>query len=123
MRGVRSCLVVLLSWALVLPTAAPIPVLAADSLGKSPAKGGDGDASVAVLAGLSITSPGPLSSITISPDLNCAVNHVADTVGEFYGDTACATLLAANGVLYGPTSFRPAARPARGRRLLLSART
>lgn len=107
MRGVRSCLVVLLSWALVLPTAAPIPVLAADSLGKSPAKGGDGDASVAVLAGLSITSPGPLSSITISPDLNCAVNHVADTVGEFYGDTACATLLAANGVLYGP-NFIPA---------------
>lgn len=49
-----------------------------------------------------ITSPGPLTSISISSDLNCAVNHVGDTFGEFYGDTACGTFIAVGGTLYGP---------------------
>lgn len=89
MYRVRTCLVVLLAVALALPMAPPAAVSAADPSVEGSSKGGDGDASLAALAGLSITSPGPLSSITISPDLNCAVNHVADTVGEFYGDTAC----------------------------------
>jgi uncharacterized repeat protein (TIGR01451 family) len=52
-----------------------------------------------------ITSPGPLTNITISPDLNCAVNHVQDSAGEFYGDTACGTLLATGGTLFGPASI------------------
>lgn len=62
-----------------------------------------GDASPA--SALAITSPGPLTKIDISPELNCAVNHAADTSGEFFGDTACATLIATGGVLYGPTSI------------------
>jgi hypothetical protein len=48
---------------------------------------------------------GPLTHITISSDLNCAVNHIADTVAEFYGGTACATLVAAGDILYGPASI------------------
>ena len=52
-----------------------------------------------------INSPGPLSSITTTPDLNCAVNHVDDSQPEFYGVTACATLVAVDGVLYGPASI------------------
>lgn len=46
-------------------------------------------------------------NITIGDDLTCAVNHVDDTHGEFYGDTACATLVAVNSVLFGP-AFIPA---------------
>ena len=49
-----------------------------------------------------ISSPGPLTSIRITDDLNCAVNHVADTEGEFFGDTACATQIAVGGTVYGP---------------------
>jgi hypothetical protein len=48
---------------------------------------------------------GPLTSITISTELNCAVNHIADSVAEFYGGTACATLVAVDGTLYGPASI------------------
>jgi len=51
-----------------------------------------------------ITSAGPLTSIAISTDLNCAVNHIGDASGEFYGDTACATEIAVGGTLYGPDS-------------------
>ncbi len=59
--------------------------------------------SVALAA--SVMSTGPLTRIEISPDLNCAVNHAGDASGEFFGDTACATLVAAGGTLYGPTSI------------------
>ncbi len=38
-----------------------------------------------------IASTGPLTNITISTDLNCAVNHTGDFAGEWYGDTACIT--------------------------------
>jgi hypothetical protein len=31
----------------------------------------------------------------------------ADTFGEFYNDTACATLVFVDGLLYAPISFRP----------------
>lgn len=53
----------------------------------------------------SITSTGPLTTITTTPDLNCAVNHVDDTAGEFYANTACGTFVALNGTLYGPASI------------------
>ena len=53
----------------------------------------------------SITSTGPLTTITTTPDLNCAVNHVDDTAGEFYANTACGTFVAINGTLYGPASI------------------
>jgi uncharacterized repeat protein (TIGR01451 family) len=38
-----------------------------------------------------IVSSGPLTNITISTDLNCAVNHTGDFAGEWYGNTACIT--------------------------------
>src|SRR4051812_12666035 len=60
-----------------------------------------------------ITSAGPLPSITISDDLNCDVRHTGDTSPEFFGSTACATLVVVNGTLYGPLAipFGSAASP------------
>lgn len=49
-----------------------------------------------------ITSAGPLTSVVATDDLNCAVNHADDQAGEFYLDTACGTLVAVGGSLYGP---------------------
>ncbi len=49
-----------------------------------------------------ITSAGPLTSVTTTEDLNCAVNHAADSSGEFYNDTACATFVTDGTNLYGP---------------------
>jgi uncharacterized repeat protein (TIGR01451 family) len=54
-----------------------------------------------------ITSTGPLTSIDISPDLNCAVNHVGDSFGEWFSNTACATVVAIGTDTYGP-AFIPA---------------
>ncbi len=51
---------------------------------------------------LPIDSSGPLTTVDVSTDLNCAVNHTGDVDGEFFGDTACGTLLASGGTLYGP---------------------
>ena len=58
-------------------------------------------------AATDITSAGPLTKISISDELNCAVNRIDDVDGEFFGDTACATEIAVGGTLYGP-SFIPA---------------
>ena len=53
-----------------------------------------------------ITSDGPLTFIRTTPDLGCAVNHVLDPDhGEFYDETACATLVAVGGTLYGPETI------------------
>jgi len=52
-----------------------------------------------------ICTDGPLTRVEITSDLNCAVNHVADADDEFFDDTACATLLAVDGTLYGPSSI------------------
>lgn len=49
-----------------------------------------------------IDSNGPLSTIKTTPDLNCDVRHVSDTSSEFFGETACGTLVAAGGELWGP---------------------
>ena len=49
-----------------------------------------------------IVSAGPLTRIEVTGDLNCAVDHVDDSQPEFFGDTACATLVAVEGILYGP---------------------
>jgi len=49
-----------------------------------------------------ITSAGPLTKVTTTPDLNCAVNHVGDSHGEFYGETACGTFVTDGTNLYGP---------------------
>ena len=52
-----------------------------------------------------ITSEGPLRTIDISTELNCAVNHTSDTLPEWYGSTACATLISLNGTLFGPRNI------------------
>jgi uncharacterized repeat protein (TIGR01451 family) len=54
-----------------------------------------------------ISTLGPLTSVVIGTDLNCAVNHVGDSAGEFYNDTACATEISVAGGIYGP-EFIPA---------------
>ena len=58
----------------------------------------------------------PLTRIETTPDLNCAVNHAGDTVGSFFSDTACGTLLATGGTLFGPAviPFGNAAGPRTG---------
>jgi hypothetical protein len=54
-----------------------------------------------------IVSPGPLTRIITSPDLDCQVAHAADLAFEFFAGElgACATLLAFGGALYGPASI------------------
>ncbi len=52
-----------------------------------------------------IVTAGPLTNIAISSELNCAVNHVGDTEGEFFGDTACATEIRVGDTTYGPSSI------------------
>jgi uncharacterized repeat protein (TIGR01451 family) len=55
----------------------------------------------------SIASAGPLTSITISPDLNCNVFHTGDFSPEWFGGTACGTLAVdeSTATLYGPLSI------------------
>ena len=54
-------------------------------------------------ADTAITSPtGPLTSIGTSSFLNCSVNHIGDTNGEWYGGTSCGTFASIDGTLYGP---------------------
>ncbi len=60
-----------------------------EGLGDGGAVAAEGDSSregsVSIAATQSIQSPGPLTNIATSDDLNCAVNYVTDTHGEFYG--------------------------------------
>ena len=93
-----SILAAAVSAVLALPAVPPGQVLA-----KDPPKGTSSPQGAAALAGQSIGG-NPLT-VTISPDLNCAVNKVGDANGEFYGDTACGTLISADGTLYGPQSI------------------
>ncbi len=72
------------------------------AVGASLAVGLLGPVSPALAASQAITSSGPLTSITITDDLNCAVNHTGDASGEFFGGTACGTLVAVGGTLFGP---------------------
>lgn len=51
-----------------------------------------------------ITTPGTLTRIAITDDLNCAVNHEADERGEFFNDTACGTFVSVGDTLFTPTS-------------------
>jgi uncharacterized repeat protein (TIGR01451 family) len=52
-----------------------------------------------------ISSSGPLTSIGVTSELNCSANYSGDTSGEWYGNTACGTLLATGGTLYGPSDI------------------
>jgi uncharacterized repeat protein (TIGR01451 family) len=55
----------------------------------------------------SIGSAGPLTTITISPDLNCDVRHAGDSAPEWFGTTACGTLAVdqSTSTLYGPANI------------------
>jgi hypothetical protein len=103
MRRRSRLSVVVLAWLVTFTVLMPTEVAGIDP---KPEKG---DASpqepVGLAATHSIQSPGPLTNIAISDDLNCAVNYVTDAFGEFYGDTACATLVAVDGVLFGPANI------------------
>jgi uncharacterized repeat protein (TIGR01451 family) len=55
-----------------------------------------------------ITSAGPLTSVGISDQLNCSVNHVDDSAGEFFSNTACGTFIVVDGTMF----YSPAAIPA-----------
>lgn len=90
MRALAALATIVVAW-----PAVPVGPVVAKEVGK-----GSSQPLAAALPGLSMGGD-PLT-ITISPDLNCAVNKVGDQHGEFYNDTACATLIAANGVLYRP---------------------
>ncbi|QIX27821.1 tandem-95 repeat protein [Nocardioides sp. JQ2195] len=57
-----------------------------------------------------IVSAGPLTNVSVDEDLNCAVNHVADSSGEFFGDTACGTFLVVDGEMFSPAVI-PAGTP------------
>ena len=71
-----------------------------------------------------ISTAGKLTKIEISPDLNCDVRYLGDSAAEFFGQTACGTLLAVGGTLYGPQNIpagggaspRTTGRPSRSRR-------
>jgi uncharacterized repeat protein (TIGR01451 family) len=56
-------------------------------------------------AAATISSGGPLTNVTVNPQLNCDVRHASDTQPEWYGTTACGTLVALNNVLYGPATI------------------
>jgi uncharacterized repeat protein (TIGR01451 family) len=58
-----------------------------------------------------ISSTGPLTSIGISDQLNCSVNHTGDAAGEFYNDTACGTFLVVDGTMYFSPAVIPAGQP------------
>lgn len=60
-----------------------------------------------------IESGGPLTSINISPLLNCDVRYAGDLQGEWYDDIACGTFVAFDGSLYGPDDL-PAGSGATG---------
>lgn len=62
-----------------------------------------GGAAVAAMAA-TITTPGPLVEIEITPDLNCHVRYLGDAAPSFYSATACGTFAAVDGILYGPAS-------------------
>ncbi|HZC33014.1 MAG TPA: hypothetical protein VE640_06980, partial [Candidatus Bathyarchaeia archaeon] len=75
------------------------------AVGASLAIGLLGPISQALAATILISSSGPLTSIGISDDLNCSVNHTGDVSGEFFAGTACGTLVAVGGTLFGPASI------------------
>jgi uncharacterized repeat protein (TIGR01451 family) len=64
-------------------------------------------------ADATITSSGPLTSVRITPQLNCDIRHTGDSSAEFFGQTACGTFLNIGTALYGPASV-PAGGSATG---------
>ena len=64
-----------------------------------------GSAAPALAASQAILSAGPLTRVQISDDLNCTVDHTGDIYPEFYNGTACGTLVAVGGTLFGPVNI------------------
>jgi uncharacterized repeat protein (TIGR01451 family) len=64
-----------------------------------------GSVAPALAASHAILSAGPLTRVEISDDLNCTVDHTGDTFPEFYNGTACGTLVAVGGTLFGPLNI------------------
>lgn len=73
------------------------------------AAGPDGPAKKAAVTA-AITTPGPLTRVETSADLNCSVSHAADRTPAFFEDTACGTLLSVGGELFGPARIPPTSR-------------
>ncbi len=48
-----------------------------------------------------ITSSGPLTTVGVTPTLQCSANHVGDTSGEFFNGTSCGTFISIDATLYG----------------------
>jgi hypothetical protein len=91
---------------LVLLAVGSLLVPAAPSLAADPKAEGHAFQPLQVAATTIMQSAlGPLTSIAISDDLNCAVSHIDDLDPEFYDTTACATLVAVGGTLYGPADI------------------
>ncbi len=63
------------------------------------------DITVTAIAFQKIVSAGPLTRVQVGNELNCAVDHASDTSPEFFGDTACAALIATGGTLFGPAAI------------------
>ena len=61
--------------------------------------------SFTIAAPAEMASAGPLTRIRTTPDLGCAVDHIADQSGEFFGEFACGTLLVIGGTLFGPVEI------------------
>lgn len=41
-----------------------------------------------------VTTPGPLTRLLVTPDLKCGVSYIGDSHSAFYSDTACGTFIA-----------------------------
>lgn len=59
----------------------------------------------AALPSALVDSTGPVVQFGVSPDLNCSARYEGDTVGEFFGETACITAIAAPEAIYAPATI------------------
>jgi uncharacterized repeat protein (TIGR01451 family) len=87
------------------PIPAPVPVRASRATSGNTSNGGE-PIKVKVIRA-AITTPGPLTRVETSPDLNCSVRHAADNEPAFFGGNACGTFLAVGGTLFGPAQIPP----------------
>lgn len=115
-RRVLSSLVTIgLIASLVLPTSVSFAASPNPTPSDPKASGTEGVSVLAATASSTISVSGGPLTITINNELNCDVDHAADPLhGEFFGETACATLVAVDGTLFGP-SFIPAGAACRRR--------
>ncbi len=58
---------------------------------------------VPIAAAVTVSSPGPLTTVTTNPDLSCQALRAGDTDDAFFGSNACGTYVGVGGETYGPT--------------------